>query len=63
MFVEYFIDVIPFNVTESLYSTCLLLTDCVYIHQQELYDRLNYQQTGYKNYTYIEKYVHYLYYQ
>lgn len=55
MMVEFFIDIIPFHITESLYSTCLLLTDFVYIHQQELYDHLQYQKTGYRNYTYCEK--------
>lgn len=55
MMVEFFIDMIPFHITDSLYSTCLLLTDFVYIHQQELYERLQYQKTGYRNYTYCEK--------
>ncbi|KAF0763836.1 cyclin N-terminal domain-containing protein 1-like [Aphis craccivora] len=55
MLVEYFIDVIPFITTDSLYSTCLLLTDFVYIYHQELYDRLQNQKTGYKICTYSEK--------
>lgn len=55
MIVEYFIDVIPFETTESVYSTCLMLTDFVYIYQQELYDRLQFQKTGYRANTYIEK--------
>ncbi|CAI6363377.1 unnamed protein product [Macrosiphum euphorbiae] len=55
MLVEYFIDVIPFTTTDSLHSTCLLLTDFVYIYQQELYDRLQYQKTGYRIHTYSEK--------
>ncbi|XP_026805544.1 uncharacterized protein LOC113548714 [Rhopalosiphum maidis] len=55
MLVEYFIDVIPFITTDSLYSTCLLLTDFVYIYQQELYDQLQYQKTKHRIYTYSEK--------
>lgn len=55
MLVEYFIDTIPINTTDNMYSTCLILTDLVYIHHQELYDRLQYQKTGYRNYTYSEK--------
>lgn len=55
MLVEYFIDVIPFITTDSLYTTCLLLTDFVYIYHQDLYDRLLCQKTGYKMCTYSEK--------
>lgn len=55
MLVEYFIDVIPYNITDSMYSTCLLVTDFAYINQQELYDKHQYQKFGYRNCTYIEK--------
>lgn len=54
MLVEYFIDIIPFNTKDNLYSTCLLITDFVYIYQQELYDRFQYEKTGYRKYTYNE---------
>lgn len=55
MLVKYFIDMIPFHFTNSIISTCLAVTDFVYIYQQELYDRILYQKTGYRNYTYVEK--------
>lgn len=55
MLVEYFLIMIPYKTTDDLYSTCLLLTDFVYIYQQELYDQILYQKTGCRNYTYCEK--------
>lgn len=55
MLVEYFLVMIPYETTDNLYSTCLLLTDFVYIYQQELYDQIHYQRTGCRNYTYCEK--------
>lgn len=55
MMVEFFIDIFPFNVTEELYSTCLLVTDFVYINHQELFDKLQYQKTKYINHLYTEE--------
>lgn len=57
MLVEYFLVMIPYKITDNLYSTCLLLTDFAYIYQQELHDRIQYQRTGCRNYTYCEKYI------
>lgn len=55
MFVEFLMEIMPFNVTEKLLSTCLLVTDFVYINHQELFDKLQYQKFGYINNTYTEK--------
>lgn len=55
MLVEYFINMIPINITNKIHTVCLIVTDFVYIYQQELHDRLQYQMTGYSNNTYIEK--------
>lgn len=53
--VEYFIGIIPYNTTDNLYSTCLLVTDLFYIYHQEIYEQLHYRNTEYSEYTYSEK--------